>query len=380
MPENPILAIVGTDPGEVRRSAREAAARMTPEDAGEFGIDTIDGNAETVDEAVQRIHDANNALNTLGFFGGGKLVWLKNATFLADNVVGRSDHVKDALDHLANTLSAGLPDNVRFLISAHGIDKRKNFAKKLAKLATMKTCDKLDTSKSGWEGQLAAIARKKAKELNFQFAPDALDLFVALSSGDSQQVEGDLEKIGLFLDQEKRTATANVVRMLVSESRAGVIWVISDAISRRDARSALHQVDAFLRRGESAIGILLAAIVPTIRNLLHAKELMVTHKLKAPSKPFHFSSHLDRLPKDATSHLPRKKDGSLNAYPLGIAACNAHRYSLHELHSALNACLNANLELVSTSIAHNVVLSKLILQITAKSSPPSPAHSSHASA
>ena len=61
---------------------------------------------------------------------------------------------------------------------------------------------------------------------------------------------------------------------MVPLSRAGVIFELSNALSARDLELALTLVRRLLEQGESAVGILLAAIVPTIRNLLLAKDLM----------------------------------------------------------------------------------------------------------
>src|SRR5208337_4687723 len=86
-------AVVGSDESEVKRAAREIADKLAPKDAGEFGSDVIDGQVDNVDQAVTRIHQTVESILTLPFFGGDKLVWLKNANFLGDNVMGRSASV-----------------------------------------------------------------------------------------------------------------------------------------------------------------------------------------------------------------------------------------------------------------------------------------------
>jgi len=58
---------------------------------------------------------------------------------------------------------------------------------------------------------------------------------------------------------------------------------------------------------------------------------MERHRLPRPHAPFPFISAINRLPADAIAHLPRKKDGTVNAYALGIAAQNAHRFSTEQL-------------------------------------------------
>src|SRR5207247_9351121 len=118
-----IYAIVGSDESEVKRVATELAAKLMPPEAGEFGLEIIDACADNVDQAVSRIRSAIDALQTLPFFGGAKLVWFKNANCLADSVIGRSAAVQGALEELAELFEAGLGNDVTLLISATETDK-----------------------------------------------------------------------------------------------------------------------------------------------------------------------------------------------------------------------------------------------------------------
>src|SRR5687768_9674338 len=129
-----IHAVLGSDESEVKRAARDLAVQLTPPDAGDFGVEVIDGTAAYADEAVQRIHQTIDALLTFPFFGGAKLVWLKNATFLADTPSGKAAGTLDALEKLAGVLAGGLPESTRFLLSAIEPDKRRSFYKGLAKV------------------------------------------------------------------------------------------------------------------------------------------------------------------------------------------------------------------------------------------------------
>src|SRR5262249_48303015 len=191
------------------------------------------------------------------------------------------------------------------------------------------------------------------------FDDAALELFVLLTGGDTRQIDNELEKIDTFCSTGFQFATGpirrgepveragappadhqpagkmpvrptakmavqritvEVVRELVPLSRAGVVFELSNALSVRDLELALRLVRRLLEQGEKAVGILLAAIVPTIRNLLLAKDLMEQHDIRRPHSPFQFIAAMNRLPAKATEHLPRKKDGSINAYGIGIAA------------------------------------------------------------
>jgi len=380
-----VHVVVGSDEGEVKRVAAELAANLTPPDAGDFGLETIDGVAENAEQAAARIRSAIEALQTLPFFGSSKVVWLKNANFLGDTQIGRAAGVQSALEELSDLIENGIGSDVIFLINATEVDKRRSFYRSLAKRAELQVFDRLDSSRSGWEEEAIEVIRRRAKKRQLQFDEDALDLFVLLTGGDTRQIENELEKIDIFLgrgtgslpvgqagvspagsEPEARMAvprvTVDLVRELVPLSRAGVIFELSNALAIRDLELALKLVRRLLDQGENAVGILLVAILPTVRNLLLTKDLMEHHRLARPHSPFQFISAINRLPAEATDHLPRKKDGSINAYPLGIAAQHAHRFETKQLVRAMQACLEANLQLVTTQLDHELILTEAVVK------------------
>lgn len=358
-----IFAVVGNDEAEIKRAARELADKLSP--GGDFGAEIIDGAADNAEQAISKIHQTIEALLTFPFFGGEKLVWLKNATMLADSVTGRAAGVLEALEKLAETLSGSIPESTRFLISAIDVDKRRSFCKTLQKIAKVSVFDGIDTSKSGWEEAAMQLARDAAEARGIEVQGEALELFALFTGGDRRAVENELEKLDLYLGSARRHVTADDVRLLVPLSRAGIIFELGNAIAERNLRRALSLLDQLLFQGESAIGILLVAVIPTVRNLLIAKDLMLRHKLSRPGQPFAFAKALERLPPAAIAHLPRKKDGTVNFYSLGLAAIHAHRYQLPELKAAFEACLEVNVQLVSSGIEPQVLLSQLIVRIVA---------------
>ena len=360
-----LYAVVGSDEAEVKRVATELATNLTPAGAGDFGLEVIDGAADNAEQAAARIRSAIEALQTLPFFGSTKVVWLKNANFLSDDPKARSAAVQSALEQLSELLDRGFGSEVTFLISATEVDKRRGFYKMLVKRAELQVFDRLDSGRAGWEEEATEIVRLRAKKRKLQFDDDALDLFVLLTGGDTRQIENELEKIDTFLGND-RAVHVDVVREIVPLSRAGIIFEVSNALAMRDLELALTLVRRLLDQGESAIGILLAAIVPTIRNLLLAKDLMERHRLPRPHSPFQFISAINRLPAKATEHLPRKKDGSINAYALGIAAQHAHHFETNQLIDAMRACLEANRQLVTTQLDHELILTEVVVKLLGK--------------
>jgi DNA polymerase III subunit delta len=357
-----IYAVVGSDEAEVKCVAADLAEKLKPADAGDFGLEVIDGAADNAEQAAARIRSTIEALRTLPFFSGKKLVWLKNTNFLGDDQKARSAAVQAALEELSELIDGDLGVEITFLISASDVDKRRSFYKTLAKSADLKIFNKLDSTRDGWEEEAGEIVQKHAKKRKLQFDNDALELFVLLTGGDKREIENELEKIDLYLGNQRRV-DVDLVRELVPLTRAGVIFDLSNALAERDLERALTLVRRLLDQGESAIGILLVAILPTIRNLLLAKDLMERHRLPRPHAPFHFISAINRLPADATEHLPRKKDGSISAYALGIAAQNAHRFKVEQLVAGMESCLKANLQLVTTQLEHELILTEVIVKL-----------------
>jgi len=355
-----LRVVAGSDEAEVKRRAAALAEEMAGPDAGEFGRDVIDGMADNADQAATRIDETRQSLLTLPFFGGDKLVWLKNATFLADTVLGRSNAVTEALERLQATLTEGLPAGVKFLLSAIDVDKRRTFYKALGKLGEVEVFDKADTSRGGWEEAARTTIDTKSRQRGLRMSEEAVELLAMQTGGDSRQVDNELEKIDLYLGKSRREATLDDVHALVPLSRSGVVFELGNALAARETSRCFALIDQLLKQGESAVGILLVAIVPTVRSLLLVKDLMQRHRLSPPQAPWFFNSILNKLSPEATEHLPRKKDGTINAYALGLASVHAKRFELSELRDLLQACLTANVRLVTTGLDDRVVLAELI--------------------
>jgi DNA polymerase-3 subunit delta len=357
-----MYVVLGSDEAEVKRVAAELASNLTPPGAGDFGLEVIDGAADNADQAEAQVRSAIEALQTLPFFGSTKVVWLKNVNFLGDDQKARSAAVQSALEELSELIDSDFGPGITLLISATDVDKRRSFYKTLVKRAEMQVFDRLDSSRGGWEEEALEMVQQRAKKRKLQFDEGALDLFVLLTGGDTRQIDNELEKIDTFLGKD-RVVSAEHVRELVPLSRAGVIFEMGNALAARDLQLSLKLVRRLLDQGESAIGILLVAIVPTIRNLLLAKDLMERYRLARPHSPFHFISAVNRLPAEATDHLPRKKDGSVNAYALGIAAQQAGRFETAQLVQAMRACLEANVQLVTTQLDHELILTEVVVKL-----------------
>ena len=357
------FAVVGSDEGLVREKALLLYNQFTGGVDDGFTHETIDGIADNSESAFEICSSTVQALLTIPMFGGDKVVWLRNANFLADNVTGRSQRTEAGVESLRATLERGIPAGVKFLMTAQGVDKRRGFWKFIEKAADVQVHDRIDTSRDDWQDQVASLVTKRARELNLSFHPDALALFVMLAGEQSQQIGNELEKLDLYLGEERREVTEDDVRVLVPLSRAAVVFEIGKAIQLGNAGRAIQLIDQQLEADESAIGIMRASIIGVVRNLFMAK--LIIEKFKVPTGNYSaFSGGLNRLPEADRAWLPQKKDGSgVNVFPIFLAADNAKNFELTGLQQVMEATLKADQALVTTGLDHRLILHRLIVEI-----------------
>lgn len=360
-----IFAVVGSDDGQVREEALKLHNQLTGGLDDGFTHETIDGIADNAESAHAICSATVQSLLTLPMFGGDKVVWLRNANFFGDNVTGRAKRTESGVESLLATLEKGVPEGVKFLLTAHGIDKRRSFWKFIEKNAVVSSFDRIDTSRDGWEDQVAALIHKRASELELTFTPDALQLFIMLAGEQTRQIDNELEKLDLYLGRERREITEDDVRLLVPLSRAAVVFEIGRALQTGHAARAIQLVDQQLSADESAIGIMRASIIGVVRNLFMAR--LIIDRFKAPTGNYNgFAGALNRLPEADRAWLPQKKDGSgVNVFPIFICVANAQNFDLDALLGVMESTLIADRALVTTGLDHRLVLHRLIVEIAA---------------
>src|SRR6186997_2623281 len=120
----PVLLVCGEDDFNVKQRARQIFQKW-PEELGGMDHEIIDAQVSNSGEALKALGRLREALNTLPFFGGAKAIWLQNCNFLGDERAASAQAVTESLADLAQELKSFSRENVRLLISAGKIDKRK---------------------------------------------------------------------------------------------------------------------------------------------------------------------------------------------------------------------------------------------------------------
>lgn len=246
------------------------------------------------------------------------------------------------------------------LISAPAIDKRRAFYKWLKANAEISLFDRIDVSRDGWEDKVAKLVLTRAKELGLTFEQEALQLFVQLAGEDTRQINNEVAKLELYLTPATEV-TVEAVQLMVPASRKGVIWEISRAIENRAPARAIELIDAQLAKGESAVGLIRAAIIPTVRSQFFAR-LALEAGVKGGNYGS-FQSALERLPPEKKSVFPKKKDGKINAFGMFSALPKVAKTNSRKLKEALCATLEADRALVTTALDERLVLHRLVVQL-----------------
>ncbi|WP_018970210.1 DNA polymerase III subunit delta [Rubritalea marina] len=368
MPADNIIVFCGTDEGACAEASSKKFNSLKPDNGDDFADEVIHGDATDSADANRICHEVVQALNTLPFFGGSKTVWLKGANFMGSDRTGDAEQSKLGVEALKACLEQGFDSTVTFILSATSIDKRRAFYKWLKENASIVEHNKLDTSKEGWEEQVALMVQKLSDPLGLVFERDALELFIMLAGEDTRQLNGELNKLDLYLGTERRTVVLSDIQKMVPLSRAGIVFEVGQALQKRDGARALELIDQQLERGESAIAILRASLIPTIRNLFMAKA--AGEQTSLPSNNYNsFNAALDRLPDLEKAWLPQKKAGGVNAYPLFLASRFARNFTFPSLKQAMESCLNTDKSLVTTSLDHRMLLHRLVVELVSSPIP-----------
>jgi DNA polymerase-3 subunit delta len=364
-----IYLIAGDDEFSIKEAAGKLAGKLAPKQAGEFGLEIIDGAALNQDEALKILARLNEAINTVGFFGGEKLVWLKSTNLLSDEPVTRSEAVKEALGELADRLKRGLPDDVTLLISAIGCDRRKSLYKLMEKQAEVRFFAAPDEGKDAGDEEIASFIQQKTRQEGKTMLPEAFEAFRKMVAPDLREMAGELEKLFLYVGKRPQITVADV-RAICSTSRTAEIWDLTDALGARNLPAATAALENLLASGEAPIGIVML-LAGQFRLMLLARDLMERNLVSVrdgAGAGFEFVKAFERLPENYTTHFPRTKAGALpNAWRLHRCALAAKNFSVDELVRAMDLLLRANLQLVSTQLDARLVLEEALAKIARKS-------------
>ncbi|HZL12988.1 MAG TPA: DNA polymerase III subunit delta [Verrucomicrobiae bacterium] len=362
----PTLALIcGDDEFAVKQRAKQLYLEWC-EELGGMDHEIIDASVSNSGDALNAISKLREALQTLPFFGSGKVVWLRDCNFLGEERAASAQAVTETLSEVADELKNFKWQNVRLLISAGKVDKRKTFFKTLDKIGTVENFTALSADDKDWVERAEVAARTAIRERKKEISGEALAELVNRVGPNARQLENEIEKLSLFAGDRKKIEFADVTA-ICSQNKTARAFALGDALGDRDLPRLLKRLDEELWEmrfdsKRSEIG-LLYGLISKIRALLLLKEMLREGWLKPTNDYNQFKAQLDRVPKEKLPADKKFNPLALNPYVLYKALPQVKKYGSGELVRAMDLLLRCNQRLVSSGLEEALVLQQALVQI-----------------
>jgi DNA polymerase III subunit delta len=362
---NPPAMVCGDDDFAVKQRARQIFQQWSVE-LGGMDHETIDASVSNGGEALTVLGKLREALQTLPFFGAGKVVWLRDCNFLGEDRTASSQAVTEALGELAAELKNFSWQNVRLLISAGKVDKRKVFFKTLDKLGTVEHFSAWSQDDKDWADRAENAARDALRKRQQEISGAALDELINRAGSSARQLENEIEKLCVFTGGRRKIELVDVTT-ICSRNKTAKAFALGDALGDRDLPRLLKRLDEELwetkfDKDKSEIG-LLYGLIGKVRAMLLLKEMLREGWVKPEMDYNRFKAQLADVP---AGQLPADKKFNplaLNPYVLYKALPQVKKYTSAELVRAMDVLLRCNQRLVSSGLDEALVLQQALVQI-----------------
>ena len=366
----PLVLVCGEDDFAVKQRAKQIYLQWT-EELGGMDHEIIDAAVSHSGEALKALAKLREALQTLPFFGSGKVIWLKNCNFLSDERAATKD-VTESLAALVEELKEFAWQNVRLLISAGKVDKRKVFYKALDKLGSVESFAGWSVDDRDWAAQAEAWAEKALRARQKEISDEALAELVSRVGPNVRQLDQEIEKVALYVGDRKEIEFEDVAT-ICTRNKTARAFALGDALGDRDLPRLLARLDEALWEvkldpQKSEIG-LLYGLISKIRAMLLLKEMLREGWVKPDMDYNRFKAQLERVPADQLPEDRRFNPLALNPYVLYKALPQVKRYSEAELIRAMDLLFQCNLRLVSSNLEESLVLQQALVQIVGDAGP-----------
>jgi DNA polymerase-3 subunit delta len=368
MPETPVHLVCGEDEFAVKQRAREVFQQWSQK-LGGMDHETIDAAVGNSGEALRALAKLREALQTLPFFGGAKVVWLQNCNFLGEERTALASAVTESLAALAQELKTFRWDNVRLLVSAGKVDKRKTFYKTLEKTGSVEVFPGWSADDKDWTEQAEMFARHALRDLHKDISDEALAQLVVNVGPHIRQLSSEVEKLAMYAG-ERSQIEAGDVETITTRNKQARAFALGDALGDRNLVALLRCLDKELweiKRDpkRSEIG-LLYGLISKVRALILVRELLAKKWIKPEADFNRFKPQLSRVPADAMPEDRQFNPLALNPYVLFRAAVQARHYTQLELIEAMDLLLECNQKLISRNLDHSLVLQQTLVQIVSR--------------
>ena len=366
-----VTLFTGTDEFDVSRHARQFVDAVCPPAEQTLGLEIIDAACDTIEEAVSAVRRCLDGICTVGFFGAGKLVWLRDATFFYDGKPGKYEEVKQAVAKLTEEIKRGLMPGSRLVISAAQVDKRTAFYKAVEKAGAIKLFN-LPEKSYQWDKHAATVAESMLRDAGLNARADVIRLLVERAGHEGRQLAIEIEKLALYLKGRAEVKASDVLD-IVSPARERGYGELTDAVSKRDLPNALRIARQLIQQKENPVGLIIG-LETRIRDLLVYRTALARRWARLggsddwPKVEWNASPEAEQffaaLPND-----PRKA----NPFWAGILAKQASRFGLETLQQMQRVLVEEHGRMTDGSAPADILLDCVLIKLLGAQREPLPA-------
>jgi DNA polymerase III subunit delta len=245
-----IYVISGNDAGLVGQRCQELIDELLDPDQRALALFSVDGKEATAAQVLDEIR-------TLPLLTQRKVVVVRDA----------GGFVSANREILEGYFDAPCPSGV-LVLTVETWQSNTKLAKKLAAAGELISV----AAPKPWEMPAALVdiaAKRHAKKL----AQDAADLLVQLIGDDWAQVCNELDKLALFVDQEK-VISADHVEQLAGHNRVFGAFDVIDGLTSGDLGQAIQRLRAMFDQDKTAEYTVVGAFAFHVRRLFQAKAML----------------------------------------------------------------------------------------------------------
>lgn len=365
---SPLMLVFGEDDFAVLQRGKELFHQWE-EELGGMDHETIDARVGNAGEALSALGKLREALNTLPFFGGGKAIWFKDCSFMGDDRTSGSAAVTEALGEMADLLKKFEWNDVRLVVTAGKVDKRKSFYKTLKKAGELEEFAGWSSNDRDWADRAEMLVRQLIEAEGKSISEEALSQLVQSVGPNPRQLQMEVEKLSIYSGEENRIKTDDVSVICIRNKQAQA-FALAESLGDRNLPAALKILDQELwtmqfEKAKSEIG-LLYGMITKVRVLLMAQDLIRSRTLSVERAYPRFKSQIERLNPDDYPSDRRYSPLGVNPYVLFKAMPQARNYTARELVEAMETLLDTNRRLVSSAQEARMVLQQALVKIMSR--------------
>lgn len=365
----------GADEFEASRKARELVEQFCPPDQQAFGLETVDGRVDTIELAVAALNKCLSAIRTVGFFGDGKTIWLKDVKFFVPKSGesdegeeseggGLSEDVKERIAALTEEIKKGLPEGQHLVIHCDKIARNSALYKAVQASGEI---HEFNPPEKDYQAEEASqdYAEGVFRAAGLTLREGVIEQFLERTGRDSRQIHNEVEKLALYLGTRKEVRSEDV-RAIVSATREAAVWDLTDAFGSRDIPRALAIFRQLMTQKESPNGII-AILESRLRDLIIWRQCLDRRWLRINKRGDRvFTDWVPSPEADAILAALPKDPRKMHWFPGGKLAEQASKFSFEELRHAHRLTTAAHERLVSSGIPPEILIEHLLVAATAR--------------